>query len=215
MLCWLSSPLHVSIIYVCAYCPPPPPPDRDQGFKGGILFAICGIAMHYGFLPMRNNDCFVVTSLGVEVSWAAAVRKYYDSDDYLIYGDSIFAMTMWMQRPYINTVRDSMQQNRNANMAVVRIPNEWHFGNQAGKIKFVGRLGRNQIMDQPVEVFLSVANFVHNCMVCLYGSQTEAYFDCPAPSLEQHCGTASHLEKPTFPGPREAQDSSSSSSDSD
>ena len=157
----------------------------------------------------------MVTSLGVEVSWAAAVRKHYDSDDHLIHGDSMFAMTTWTERPCINTARDSMRRNRNANMAVVRIPNEWHFGNQAGKIKFVGRLGRDQIMDQPVEVFLPVANFVHNCMVCLHGSQTEAYFDCPAPSLEQHCGTASHLEKPTLPGPQEDQDSSSSSSDSD
>ena len=163
------------------------------------------------FLPMRNNDCFVITSLGVEVSWAAAVRKHHDTDDYVVHGDPTFAMTMWMCRPHLNTVRGSPQQNRNANMAVVRIPNEWHFGNQAGKVKLVGRLGRNQVMDQPVEVFLSVANFVHNCMVCLYGSQTEAYFDCPAPSLEQHCGTASHLEKPAFPPPREAPDSTGSS----
>ena len=121
------------------------------------------------------------------------------------------------RRPCRGAATGSPRQERNANMAPVRIPAEWHFGNQAGKVKLVGKLGRNQVLSQPVETFLAVANFVHNCFVCLHGSQTETYFAVPGPSLEQYCGVASRHDQPAAPddpGPSESDDPGSGSEES-
>ena len=176
-----------------------------------------GTTCFFAFMSLRHNDNHLVAMTGLEASWQAAVRKYYNSDLYKMYGDSIFRQSLWMGRPHRGAATGSPHQERNANMAPVRIPAEWHFGNQAGKVKLVGKLGRNQVLSQPVETFLAVANFVHNCFVCLHGSQTETYFAVPGPSLEQYCGVASRHDQPAAPddpGPSESDDPGSGSEES-
>ena len=174
-----------------------------------------GIACFFFFASLRHNDNHLVSLSQLEAKWAAAVRAYYPTDEYSMYGDSIFRQTYWVNRPYRGAARGSPHRQRNANMSPIRIPNEWHFGNQGAKINFVGKLGRNQMLAQPVETFLEVANFVHNCLVCLHGSQTESYFDVPAPSLEQYCGKASRHDAPAAPFQEEGDADDDSSDDGD
>jgi len=71
-------------------------------------------------------------------------------------------------------------------MSRARIPNEWGFGKLKLNFAYLDFKQGLKPFQQDIAVYWPVAQMLNNCHTCLYGSQTNTYFDMPQPNLEEY-----------------------------
>jgi hypothetical protein len=97
--------------------------------------------------------------------------------DYIIYGDSAYPLTRYLQ-PAIRMAQGGARQ-LNFVMSGVRIAVEWNFGNMVNQWRFLDDEQNQKInLNRPGKVFI-VAAIMHNLHNIQYGNEIREYFKCP------------------------------------
>ena len=78
------------------------------------------------------------------------------------------------------------QKRFNRKMSRLRVSIEWSFGKITQLFAFCDYKKNMKLHKQPVGSYWLIATLLTNCHSCLYGNQTEDFFDMPPPSLEYY-----------------------------
>lgn len=122
------------------------------------------------------------TNLYAELMQAAV----YDSRKYTVYGDPAYPMSELILKPYCNRIMTPEQVSFNKAMNSVRQAVEWGFGKVIIEFAFLDFKKNQKIFLQNVSQMYKISVILTNCHTCLYGSQTETYFNTIPPILEEY-----------------------------
>eukprot|EP00732_Lithocolla_globosa_P002165 Lithocolla_globosa_v1_NODE_1330_length_2665_cov_3.816545.p2 type:complete len:163 gc:universal NODE_1330_length_2665_cov_3.816545:1711-1223(-) len=104
------------------------------------------------------------------------------------YGDAEFVLQSRIKRRHgVTGVKDlpTRLKEEDHGMHKVRIGAEWDYATTANLYPWVHFQKNHQLLrGGNVALRYFVASLLKNCHVCLYGSQSASYFNCPPPSLE-------------------------------
>lgn len=104
----------------------------------------------------------------------------------MVYGDPAYPSTDVTESPFRRGAADLPEERvlLNENMSVGRVCVEWVFGNMVRYFAFLDFTKNQNILQQRVGRYYTVAALLTNCHSCLYGSQTEDIFSSSTPRLE-------------------------------
>ena len=159
-----------------------------------------GIMLPNGIMPMpfgpvngRRNDGFMVQKSGIEQIMRRANRTL--DRTYCLYGDAAYGSSNVLQGPFKESEGPltPAEEQFNAAMSAMRVPNEWGFGKVKVLFAFVSFSRPLKPLLSPIGYYWPVAQILTNCHTCLYSSQTSQYFGVAAPSLEVYVNMGSNL----------------------
>eukprot|EP00732_Lithocolla_globosa_P002437 Lithocolla_globosa_v1_NODE_1598_length_2457_cov_74.169858.p1 type:complete len:393 gc:universal NODE_1598_length_2457_cov_74.169858:1075-2253(+) len=143
----------------------------------------------FGPATIRHNDRWLQRES--EINDRLADVQAGQVRQFSVYGDAEYVLQSHIKRRHgrANLVLPPRLQEEDDAMKKMRIGNEWDYGTTANlypHVHFHKNMKILQAKDVSTRYF--VATLFKNCHVCLYGSQSAQYFDCPPPSLEDYMG---------------------------
>ena len=103
-----------------------------------------------------------------------------------LYGDPAYPLRVHLQAPFRMVVRNADMGAFNKSMSVVRISEEWKFGDIAGSFKFIDFKKDLKIALSAVGKMYIVAGILRNALTCMYANSTSAYFGLDPPTLQEY-----------------------------
>ncbi|KAF2905764.1 hypothetical protein ILUMI_00413 [Ignelater luminosus] len=115
-------------------------------------------------------------------------RHHYDEQYVLLYGDPAYPLTDLLLCPYAGRNLTEQQQNFNRSMSTVRKSVEWGFGKVISEFAFLDYKKNQKLLLQDIGNMYRTAVILTNCHTCLYGSQSNQYFNIEPSTLEEYLG---------------------------
>ena len=103
-----------------------------------------------------------------------------------LYGDPAYPLRVHLQAPFRMVVRNADMGAFNKSMSVVRISEEWKFGDIAGSFKFIDFKKDLKITLSAVGKMYIVGGILRNALTCMYANSTSAYFGLDPPTLQEY-----------------------------
>jgi hypothetical protein len=158
-----------------------------HGLKHQTADLAYGITMDmHGPTSLRRNDLLLFGQSQINNRLAALNNN---ANRLGVYGDSIyphFSNTSSSNRNPINTPQENAE---NSGYKSVRISIEWNYEVTSNTYRYLKNLNKLRVMNgATVSKVYTVATFLRNCHVCMYGSISSSYFDLVIPDdmLEQY-----------------------------
>lgn len=145
-----------------------------------------GIICHlFGPLEGRRHDAFMLAESGVLEKLEHRLNKA-NGDPFVIYGDPAYPVRRHILAPFRGARLTQAEQCFNEDTSAVRTSIEWGYGKIVKYFAFLDFSKNLKVLLQPVGKLNKVAALLANCHTCLYGSQTNQFFNLVPPDLETY-----------------------------
>lgn len=159
---------------------------KQHGIKYQSLEAPNGMCMHlFGPLSCRRSDLELLSLSNINET----MRNLQEGEaaQYAGYGDGIFPILSHIISKHDGENLSELLMDENNGMHSIRVSNEWSYGHTGNLFPFVKDHRNFKILqNKQCGSYYYVATLLKNAQICLYGSNSSIYFNCPIPSLEEY-----------------------------
>ena len=143
------------------------------------------IANLYGPVDGRRHDSGMLTDSNLLNE--LQIHSYGPTGNMLcIYGDPAYPLRPQLQAPFKGAVITPLEEEWNKSMSAVRINVEWLFGNIVNYFKFIDFKKGLKIELSAVGKMYICCALMQNARVCLYGSESNSFFDIDPVTLQDY-----------------------------
>lgn len=141
-----------------------------------------------GAFPRRVHDSGILRESGLYQELEQFT--IFGERSYVIYGDKGYGLRQLLLRPYTQqeVVGHPEREQFNNNMSSLRVAVEWGFHKIIQEFAFLDLKKNQKIFLQDIGPMYITSMLLTNCHTCLYGSQTQTYFNVNPPQLETYLG---------------------------
>jgi len=164
-----------------------------SGYKHSSGMSYLGVTAPNGLLLWfsgpetgRHQDNYLVRQSGVEDRLRELFDRVGPDNNLRCFGDRIFRPSDVISRGFRGANITTEQKATNVQLSRARICVEWSFGLMWKLFRATRTLRCMAIGRSPVAKLCTVSAVLHNCYVCMNGSQTGKYFACAPPSIEHY-----------------------------
>ena len=146
----------------------------------------------YGASSCRHNDLWslreskVLPALDVAQRIPQTQVGVPKQTQYVLYGDGIYINDTHIKSRHAGINLSDRRKHENYGMSTTRESIEWSYGELKQMFPFLLEKEKLKLMNMPIREIYFTCLLLRNCLNCLYGSKTSAYFELIPPSLEEY-----------------------------
>jgi len=158
---------------------------RSHGIKFQLVLAPDGLIVSlFGPIAGARHDSFMLGKSNL----VQQLRDMTENNNliYSLYGDPAYPQSAYILGGFNNPANGSHKAAWNTAMSKVRIVVEWGFNEIITSWRYLDFKASMKIFGAPIAQYYIIGGFFTNCRNCLYGTQTQDYFDATTLSLEEY-----------------------------
>lgn len=151
---------------------------KQHSLKYSAVKCPDGLIYHlFGPCDRRRNDNYLLNESNLKQ------RCLNNVPQFCLYGDPTYSVSTVLQSPFNSLKMNDEEKKFNKVMSSCRECVEWGFGDIIKLWSYLDYSKGQQLLVSPLGIQYRVATLLTNIHICLYGSNTSAYFNCCPPSL--------------------------------